>query len=101
MELVIKLHTFCRANKIDYKMRYVPDAICWTQAPEKLGDLIKQRRRWHTGLFQSLTTHRNMLLNPKYKALGLLSFPYYWVYELLAPLTETIGLIFIIISYTY
>ena len=36
MELVIKLHRFCIDNKIDYIMRYVPDTICWTQAPEKL-----------------------------------------------------------------
>ncbi|HJJ04692.1 MAG TPA: glycosyltransferase family 2 protein [Clostridiaceae bacterium] len=36
MELVIKLHRFCIDNKIDYIMKYVPDTICWTQAPEKL-----------------------------------------------------------------
>ena len=36
MELVIKLHKFCIDNKIDYIMKYVPDTICWTQAPEKL-----------------------------------------------------------------
>lgn len=99
MELVIRLHDYAISNKMDYAVKYATDAICYTQAPKTLRDFKKQRRRWHTGLFQSLTTHKNMLLNPKYKALGLLSFPYYWVYELLAPLTETIGLIFIIISY--
>lgn len=36
MELIIKLHKFCIDNKIDYIMKYVPDTICWTQAPEKL-----------------------------------------------------------------
>lgn len=36
MELVIKLHRFCIDNRIDYIMKYVPDTICWTQAPEKL-----------------------------------------------------------------
>ena len=54
MELVVKLHVFCRENDRDYRIRYVTDAICWTQVPEKLSDLIKQRRRWHIGLFQSM-----------------------------------------------
>ena len=54
MELVVKLHAFCRTNHIDYRMRYVPEAVCWSQAPGNLKDLAKQRRRWHIGLFESL-----------------------------------------------
>ena len=50
MELVVKLHAYCRENRIPYRIRYATNAICWTQAPEKLGDLCKQRRRWHIGL---------------------------------------------------
>ena len=45
MELVVKLHVFCRETGTPYRIRYAPDAICWTQVPEKLGDLCKQRRR--------------------------------------------------------
>ena len=45
MELVVKLHVYCRENSIPYRIRYTTDAVCWTQAPEKLGDLCKQRRR--------------------------------------------------------
>ncbi len=41
MEIVTRLHVFCRVNGIDYKIRYAPDAICWTQAPETLGDLVR------------------------------------------------------------
>ena len=99
MELVIRLHNYAISNKYNYFVKYATDAICYTQAPSTLRDFKKQRKRWHTGLFQSLTIHKNMFLNPKYKALGCFSFPYYWVYELLAPLTETIGLIFIVLSY--
>ena len=33
-----------------YRIRYATDAVCWTQVPESLGDLCKQRRRWHIGL---------------------------------------------------
>lgn len=99
MELVIRLHDYSITNKYKYRIKYVTDAICYTQAPSTLRDFKKQRRRWHTGLFQSLTSHSNMLLNPRYKGLGCLSLPYYWVYELIAPITEMIGLIFIFIAY--
>lgn len=99
MELVIRLHDFAISNKIPYRITYVPNAICYTQAPNNIKDLKKQRKRWHIGLFQSLMAHKNMLFSPKYKVVGTLSFLYYFVYELFAPFTETIGLIFIVISY--
>ncbi len=99
MELVIRLHDYAISNKIPYRISYVPEAICYTQAPSKLKDFKRQRKRWHRGLFQSLLSHKNMFLNPKYGLLGTVSFLYYWIYELFAPLTETIGLIFIFISY--
>lgn len=46
MELVVRLHEFCRANRRPYQIKYAADAICWSQAPEKLSDLSKQRKRW-------------------------------------------------------
>lgn len=65
MELVVKLHVFCREHDIPYRIRYATDAICWTQAPEKLSDLCRQRRRWHIGLFQRMLEHRKMFMNFK------------------------------------
>ena len=54
MEIVVKMHAFYRKNKLPYKIAYVPDAICWTQVPESYRVLKNQRRRWHTGLSESL-----------------------------------------------
>ena len=99
MELVIKLHTFCRANKIDYKMRYVPDAICWTQAPEKLGDLIKQRRRWHIGLFECMRKYKEILLKPEYGVIGSIAYLYFFIYEFLSPYIEIGGIIVTILLF--
>lgn len=99
MEIVIKLHKFYRIHKKKYRIKYAADAVCYTQVPEKISDLKKQRKRWHIGLFQSLIKHKDMLFNFKYGLLGIISFPYYWIYELLAPLIEFVGLLFILISY--
>lgn len=99
MELVMRIHDYLRFKNEKYKIRYATSAVCYTQAPDKLSDFRKQRTRWHIGLIQSLKTHRNIFLNPKYGVLAYISYPYYLVYELLAPVTETVGLVFIFISF--
>lgn len=98
MELVVRLHAFCRANKISYKMKYVTDAICWSQAPESIRDLMKQRRRWHRGLFQSILAHRKILFNVDYGAISFVSFLYFTIYELCSPYIELFGLFSIVIA---
>lgn len=101
MELVVKLHEYCRANSMDYKICYATDAICWTQAPEKLGDLKKQRKRWHLGLFQSMYKHRKMLCNPKFGAVSLISYFYFLIYELLSPFIEIFGVFTILLAFCF
>lgn len=86
MELIMKLHSYYRSNHLPYVIKYAYDAVCWTQAPERLRDLLKQRKRWHIGLIQSMSSHQ-MFLKPSYL--------YYLFYELLSPLIELIGLFFI------
>ena len=101
MELVVKLHTFCRNNKIPYEIRYEPNAICWSQAPSSLKDLFTQRRRWHLGLFQSLVKYRRMFLNINFGLIGFISYIYYLIYEFLSPFIEVFGVFTIIFSIWY
>ena len=98
MELVMKIHRYCRNNKIEYKMAYQPNAICMTQAPMKMRDLMTQRRRWYLGLFQSMMQHKKMMLNFKFGWVSLFSYLYYLTYELLAPFIEIFGIITIVIA---
>lgn len=98
MELVVKLHVFCRMNKIPYSIQYTPNAICWSQAPSSLKDLMKQRRRWHLGLFQSMLIHRQMFLNPAFGMVGFVSYLYYLLYELLSPFIEVFGIVTMVLA---
>jgi len=91
MELVVKLHEYCTSNSIPYSIRYASDAICWTQAPERLRDLCKQRRRWHLGLFQSMYKHCTMFSNHRFGAVSFVSYLYFLIYELLSPFIEIFG----------
>lgn len=99
MELAVKLHVFCRESGRPYRIRYVTDAICWTQVPERLRDLCRQRRRWHIGLFQSMTKHRNILANPKYGAVSFVSYFYFLLYELFSPYIEIFGLVTTLLAF--
>lgn len=98
MELVVKLHVFCRNNMIKYKIRYEPNAICWSQAPESLKDLANQRRRWHLGLFQSMLKHYRIFCNFRFGFVSIVSYMYYLFYELLSPFIEVAGIITIVLS---
>ena len=96
MELVVKLHVFCRKFNKKYNIKYASDAICWSQAPEKLKDLCKQRKRWHIGLFQTMLRHRTMFFNIKFGFVSMISYMYFLLYELLSPYIEIFGLITVI-----
>lgn len=99
MELVVKLHVFCRNNMIPYRIGYVPDAVCWSQAPENLRDLMKQRRRWHIGLLQSMWKYRKIFANIKYGVISFGSYLYFLFYELLSPLIEGLGVFSVIMAW--
>ena len=99
MELVVKLHEYCVTNDMPYAIKYATDAICWTQVPERLRDLRKQRKRWHLGLFQSMWKHRVMLANPKFGPVSFISYFYFLIYELLSPFIEIFGVITMILAF--
>ena len=99
MELVIKLHKLMHQKKRKYSVRFLPDPICWTQPPERLSDLKKQRKRWHVGLIDSLLRHKDMVFRPKYGRIGMVCLPYYWIFELAGPVIESFGYLFIPISW--
>jgi cellulose synthase/poly-beta-1,6-N-acetylglucosamine synthase-like glycosyltransferase len=91
VELVVRLHRYLHERDEEYTIAFVPDPVCWTEAPEDLRTLSRQRRRWHRGLAQTLWRHRRMLGNPRYGLLGLVAFPYFALFELLGPIVEILG----------
>lgn len=99
MELVVRLHRLIREKKEKKKIIFVSDPVCWTEAPESIPFLRKQRRRWHQGLLESLWKHRKMTLNPKYGAVGMISFPYFWIVECWGPIIELGGYIYIVYAF--
>ncbi|MFX1362968.1 MAG: glycosyltransferase, partial [Promethearchaeota archaeon] len=67
-----------RILKAGYEIKYEPRAIGYTEAPETVTDLAKQRYRWYRGLLQAMTKHKDMLFNSKYGSTGWFMIP--WIF---------------------
>ena len=93
MELALRLRRLGYERKGPHAIAFVPDPVAWTEAPETMRVLGRQRDRWHRGLADVLWRHRRVMLNPRYGAMGMLVFPYFVVVELLAPVVEMVGLL--------
>jgi cellulose synthase/poly-beta-1,6-N-acetylglucosamine synthase-like glycosyltransferase len=91
MELVVRLHRHCLDHRIPYRIRFVADPVAWTECPESLRVLGRQRERWQRGLTETLLRHRAMLLRPRYGRIGMVAMPYYFFLEMLGPLIELLG----------
>jgi biofilm PGA synthesis N-glycosyltransferase PgaC len=94
MELVVRMRAYMHQQKKPYRVAYIPEPLCWTEAPAKYSILGRQRNRWTRGTFETLKIHKKMFLNPSYGLMGLLSYPFWFFFEWLAPLVEASGLIF-------
>lgn len=98
MEMVVRLHEIGTRKKEKYRIVFVPDPVCWTQVPEKLKALHRQRNRWQRGAFESLWLHRRMFLNPRFGVVGLFAVPYFAAFEIFGPAVELAGYIFTVLG---
>ena len=94
MELVVRMRGYMEEQKRTYKVAYIPDPLCWTEAPDNYKIFISQRNRWTRGTIETLKKHRKIGFNPKYNILGLVSYPYWFFFERLAPIIEFVGVIY-------
>jgi cellulose synthase/poly-beta-1,6-N-acetylglucosamine synthase-like glycosyltransferase/phosphoglycerol transferase MdoB-like AlkP superfamily enzyme len=97
MELVVRMRKYMEEKKEPYEVLTIPDPLCWTEVPESIDILKKQRNRWMRGTMETLWKHRKMMFNPKYGKLGMVSLPYWFFFEFLGPLIEFLGYIIFII----
>jgi cellulose synthase/poly-beta-1,6-N-acetylglucosamine synthase-like glycosyltransferase len=91
MELVTRLHRVYRERGQRFRISFQPEPTCWTEAPESLRMLGRQRNRWQRGTLQVLGYHKRMLFNPRYGVVGLFAMPFYLVFEAFGPFIELAG----------
>lgn len=65
----------------DYRVAYADHAVAWTEAPDTLGGLFKQRFRWSFGTLQCAWKHRDLLFRRRAGTLGFIALPNVWVFQ--------------------
>lgn len=96
MELVVRIRRYMADRGIKYDVVYIPDPLCWTEVPSSLKVLARQRSRWTRGTLETLIIHRKLMFNRKYGKLGMLGYPYWLIFEYLAPIIEFLGILWFI-----
>jgi cellulose synthase/poly-beta-1,6-N-acetylglucosamine synthase-like glycosyltransferase len=96
MELVIRMRRHMEEQNKKYKVVYLPDPLCWTEAPSTFKILGKQRNRWTRGTAETLWLHKKLIFNPRYKFLGMVSMPFWFLFEWLAPIVETTAFLYLV-----
>lgn len=99
MELIVKIHRDMREKGKDYSIIFVPEPVCWTEAPETLSVLSRQRRRWQRGTLETFFKHGTMLFNPRYGRSCMVGFLIILISDVIAPLVEFAGYLLMPVFY--
>ena len=81
-------HIHDRRRKDHQRLIFAPDAVCFTEIPEKFRQYASQRNRWQRGTMQAIFRNRGMIFNPRYGMTGLLGMPFFLIFEAMAAVVE-------------
>ncbi|MGF7185860.1 cellulose synthase/poly-beta-1,6-N-acetylglucosamine synthase-like glycosyltransferase [Desulfitispora alkaliphila] len=98
MELVVSYHKYLAKRKEKYQITFCHDANGWTEVPNDLKSLKKQRNRWQRGLIEVLTSNFSLFFNPRYGRVGTTAYPYFFIFEFIGPWIEVMGYVFVVLA---
>nr|WP_229426105.1 glycosyltransferase [Pseudoduganella violacea] len=101
MELVVRMHRLLREKKQPYRIDFIPDPVCWTEAPEDKATLRNQRIRWQRGLSESLSANWGLMFSRRGGVPGWLAFPFMLLFEWMGPLVELGGYVFMVFAWYF
>jgi len=77
---------------------YAEDALAYTEAPETVKSLLKQRFRWTYGVLQACWKHKGRLFRPSGGVLGWLILPAFAIYQFLVPFIAPVVDLLLVLS---
>ena len=91
-------------QRAGWRVEFDPEARAYTEAPETVSGLLKQRFRWSFGTLQCIYKHRKALFDVKRPVLGFIALPQIWLFQIVltavAPLID-LAVIWSLISGIY
>jgi len=79
-----------RMQENGYKIDHCPDAYVYTNAPDSVAKLYRQRLRWIYGFIKNLIDYRRLLFKKKYGTVALFTLP--------SGLVSIIGVVFLFVN---
>ena len=96
MELVVRMRRHMHDNKLPYRVAYIPDPLCWTEAPST-NDVGRQRNRWARGTLKHCG-YTKLLFNPRYGLMGMSQLSILaCVWKWASPMIRSTGLLFFLV----
>ena len=90
-DVVVRLHEHLSDNDVDYRIEFVPEPVAWTEVPESLRSLGRQRRRWYRGMLETVIASRGLFFRRRYGRVGTVVLPFFTAAEAIGPLIEGFG----------
>ena len=90
-DVVVRLHEHLSDADIDYRIEFVPEPVAWTEVPESLRTLGRQRRRWYRGMLETVVASRGLFFRRRYGRVGTVVLPFFTAAEAVGPLVEGLG----------
>jgi len=91
IEITFRIHEHLLRTGRDYRIVALPDKVATTEGPASPGALVSQRARWQRVTLETIWHYRRMIGNRRYKTVGLVGTPFFFLSEALAPVFEVIG----------
>lgn len=96
IELVVRLHRISMERRLGQRIVFVPDPVCWTEAPETMATLARQRMRWQRGALETFASHKTMLSATRYGRVGRLAIGRLLLVDVLGPIADVVGWLLLI-----
>ena len=91
-------------QRAGWRVEFDPTARAYTEAPETVAGLLKQRYRWSFGTLQCIWKHRAALFDRRRPVLGFVALPQIWMFQIVlaavAPLVD-LAIVWSLISAAY
>ena len=100
-DIVVRLHEYLSDEDIEYRVDFVPEPVAWTEVPDNLRTLGRQRRRWYRGMIETVIASRRMFLRRRYGRVGTVILPFFTAAEAIGPLIEGFGYVLLPIAWYF
>lgn len=98
-DIVVRLHKYLSDNDIEYTVDFIPEPVAWTEVPDNLRTLGRQRRRWYRGMIETVVASRRMFFRRAYGRVGTVILPFFTAAEAFGPLIEGLGYVLLPIGW--